>query len=228
MGVGALLGLWNGLLVSRIGIQPIVATLILYVAGRGIAQIITNGKIVRIFYEPYFFFGAGYLFIPFSLFIVAGVYLLGWLFARRTAFGVFLESVGVNSDAGRFSGINEKNVKLIAYVICGLCAGIAGILVSSNLHSADGNNAGQWYELDAILAVALGGTALSGGRFSFAGSFIGALIIQSLTTTIYSIGVPPQFIMVVKALVVLLVSLLQSEAFRKLFTTRLVQKGAVP
>jgi galactofuranose transport system permease protein len=227
IGVGALCGLWNGLLVSRIGIQPIVATLILYVAGRGIAQIITNGKIVRIFYEPYFFFGAGYLFIPFSLFIVAGVYLLGWLFTRRTAFGLFLESIGVNSNAGRFSGINEKNVKLIAYIICGMCAGIAGILISSNLHSADGNNAGLWYELDAILSVALGGTALAGGRFSFAGSFIGAVIIQTLSTTIYSIGVPPQFIMVVKALVVLIVSLLQSEEFRRGIATRLVRKGAL-
>jgi simple sugar transport system permease protein len=185
------------------------------VAGRGIAQMITSGKIVRIFYDPYFFFGSqGYMLIPFSLIVVAGVYFLAWLFLRRTAFGLFLESIGVNANSSRFSGINEKNVKLIAYTVSGLCAGIAGILVSSNMRSADGNNAGLYYELDAILSVALGGTALSGGRFSLAGSFLGALIIQSLTTTIYSLGVPPQFTLVVKALVVFLVSMLQSENFR--------------
>lgn len=215
LAVGALCGLWNGFLIARVGIQPIVVTLILYVAGRGIAQMITNGKIVRIFYEPYFFFGGGYLFIPFSLFIVALVYLIGWYFTRRTAFGLFLEAIGVNSSGGRFSGINERDIKLVAYVISGLCAGIAGILISSNLKSADGNNDGLWYELDAILSVALGGTSLAGGRFSLAGSFLGVLIIQSLTTTIYSIGIPPQVVMVVKAVVVFLVSMLQSENYRK-------------
>lgn len=227
LSIAAICGLWNGFLISRIGIQPIVATLILYVAGRGIAQMITNGKIIRIFYEPYFFFGGGYLFIPFSLFIVALVYLIGWLFTRRTSFGLFLESIGVNATAGRFSGISEKNIKLVAYIISGLCAGIAGILISSNLKSADGNNAGLWYELDAILSVALGGTALSGGRFSLAGSFLGVLIIQSLTTTIYSIGIPPQVVMVVKALVVFLVSMLQSENLRKQLASKLTfRKGA--
>ncbi len=227
LAVAALCGLWNGLLIARIGIQPIVATLILYVAGRGIAQMITNGKIVRVFYEPYFFVGGGYLLIPVSLFVVAGVYALGWLFTRRSAFGLFLEAVGVNPSAGRFSGVNEKNIKLVAYTVSGLCAGLAGILISSNLKSADGNNAGLWYELDAILSVALGGTALTGGRFSLPGSFLGALIIQSLTTTIYSIGVPPQVVMVVKAIVVLLVSLLQSENFRTGLAARLVfWKGA--
>jgi galactofuranose transport system permease protein len=222
LSVATMFGLWNGLLVSRVGVAPIVATLILMVAGRGIAQMITNGKIVRIFYDPYFFFGSqGYMLIPFSLVIVAIVYLIAWLFLRRTAFGMFLEAIGVNTNSSRFSGINSKNVILIAYAISGLCAGIAGILVSSNMHSADGNNAGLYYELDAILSVALGGTALAGGRFSLAGSFLGALIIQSLTTSIYSMGVPPQYTLVVKAIVVLVVSLLQSEKFRHNVQSRL-------
>jgi ribose/xylose/arabinose/galactoside ABC-type transport system permease subunit len=227
LGVATLCGLWNGILVSRIGIQPIVATLILYVAGRGIAQMITSGRIMRIFYEPYFTLGGGYfLFLPISLFIVALVYIIMWFFTRRTSLGMFVESIGINSEGSRFSGINEKNVKLIAYTICGFCAGIAGILISSNLKSADGNNAGLYYELDAILSVALGGTALSGGRFSFPGTIIGALIIQSLTTTIYSTGVPPQVIMLVKAIVVFLVSMLQSENFRKMITSMFtLQKG---
>jgi simple sugar transport system permease protein len=144
------------------------------------------GRIVRIFYEPYFFFGSqGYWVIPFSLIVVAIVYLLAWLFLRRTAFGLFLESIGVNTNSSRFSGVNSQNVILLAYTLSGLCAGIAGILVSSNMHSADGNNAGLYYELDAILSVALGVRVrrLAVG-FSLAGSFLGALIIQSLTTSI--------------------------------------------
>ncbi len=227
LAVASLCGFWNGILVSRIGIAPIVATLILYVAGRGIAQMITDGQIVRVFYDPYYFIGGGYLLIPFSLFVVAGVYLAAWLFTRRTAFGMFLESVGVNPNAARFSGISEKNIKLVAYTISGLCAGVAGILISSNLKSADGNNAGLWYELDAILSVALGGTPLTGGRFSLPGSFLGALIIQTLTTTIYSVGVPPQVVMLVKAIVVILVSLLQSNNFRQSIAARFPsRKGA--
>ena len=100
------------------------------------------------------------------------------------------------------------------YVFCSLTAGVAGLIISSNVKSADGNNAGQLMELDAILAVTLGGTSLNGGRFSLAGTIIGALIIQTLTSMIYSSGVPPEVNMVVKALLVFAVMLLQSPEFR--------------
>ncbi|MCE1255371.1 MAG: ABC transporter permease, partial [Anaerolineae bacterium] len=126
LAVAGAFGLWNGFLVSRIGIQPIVATLILMVAGRGVAQMITDGQIVRIFYEPYFFFGGGYLFVPFPLFVVAGAYLIAWLLTRRTAFGLFIESIGINARSSFRGGINEKNIKLMVYMVSGLCAGIAG------------------------------------------------------------------------------------------------------
>ena len=99
-------------------------------------------------------------------------------------------------------------------MFCGIAAGVAGLVISSNVKSADGNNAGVLMELDAILAVTLGGTALTGGRFSLAGSVLGALIIQTFTSTIYSIGVPPEVNMVVKAAVVFAVMLLQSPEFR--------------
>jgi simple sugar transport system permease protein len=203
------------MLVSRAGIQPIVATLILMVAGRGIAQLITQGQILTIYYKPYYFVGAGYLFgLPFPLYIVATVVFLAWLLTRKTAFGLFVESIGINDSSSFYSGINAKNVKFFVYVISGLCAGIAGLIISSNIRSADGNNAGLWFELDAILAVVIGGTALSGGRFFLAGSLLGALIIQSLTTTIYATGVPPEVTLVVKSVVVLAVALLQSPEFR--------------
>ncbi|HET7792026.1 MAG TPA: ABC transporter permease [Rhizobacter sp.] len=213
--VAALCGLWNGLLVARVGMQPIIATLILMVAGRGIAQLITNGQIITIYYAPYFFLGSGYLLgLPFSLFIVAAVFIALYLAITRTALGLFIQSVGINPEASRVAGIKARAITIGVYVFCGACAGIAGLLISSNVKSADGNNAGQLIELDAILAVTLGGTLLTGGRFSLVGSVLGALIIQTLTYAIYSLGVPPEINLVVKAVVVFAVMLLQSAEFR--------------
>jgi simple sugar transport system permease protein len=226
--LAALCGAWNGMLVSRIGMQPIIATLVLYVAGRGIAQLITNGQIITIYYQPYFFIGNGWVFgLPFSLYIVAAIFLLTYLLTRKTALGLFIESVGINPKAAFYAGIKAKNIIFWVYVFCGLCAGLAGLIISSNVKSADGNNAGALMELDAILAVVLGGTALSGGKFYLSGSIIGALIIQTLTTSIYAIGVPPEVTLVVKALVVFLVSLIQSEELRKkVFGTLLKTRSA--
>lgn len=216
LGLAIFTGAWNGILVSRIGVQPIVATLILMVAGRGIAQLITGGQIETIYYRPYSFIGSGYLFmLPFSFFIVAAVLGITLFLTRKTAIGLFIESVGINPDASRLSGISSKNVIMLVYMFSGLCAGIAGLILSSNVMSADGNNAGLWIELDAILAVVIGGTSLMGGRFFLMGTVVGALIIQSLTTTIYSIGVPAETNLVVKSVVVLIVCLLQSSEFRK-------------
>ncbi|MGM7719865.1 ABC transporter permease [Metabacillus sp. Hm71] len=214
--ISIIAGLWNGVLVSRIGIQPIVATLILMVAGRGIAQLITDGQIMTVYYDPYTFIGGGHLLmLPFSIFIVAAVLAIAAFLTRKTAIGLFIESVGTNPEASRLSGINSKNILVMVYVFSGICAGIGGLILSSNVASADGNNAGLWYELDAILAVVIGGTSLNGGRFNLMGTVIGALIIQSLTTTIYSIGIAPEINLVVKAIVVSLVCLLQSSEFRK-------------
>lgn len=215
LAIALLCGLWNGLLVARVGMQPIIATLILMVAGRGIAQLITGGQIITIYYAPFFFLGSGYLLgLPFSLFIVAVVFVLLYLAVTRTALGLFIQAVGINPTAARVAGVQARRLMVAAYAFCGLCAGIAGLLISSNVKSADGNNAGQLLELDAILAVTLGGTALTGGRFSLVGSVIGALIIQTLTYAIYSLGVPPEINLVVKAVVVFVVMLLQSAEFR--------------
>jgi len=215
LGLSVLVGAWNGLLVSRIGVQPIVATLILMTAGRGLAQLITGGQITTVYYKPYSFIGGGYLFaIPFSVYIVVVVLLIALYLTKRTSIGMFIQSVGTNPDASRLSGINSKNILLMVYMFSGLCAGIAGLILSSNVSAADGNNAGLWFELDAILAVVIGGTALTGGRFNIPGAIVGALIIQSLTTTIYSIGIPAETEMAVKAVVVIIVMLLQSPEFR--------------
>lgn len=215
LGAAILCGLWNGILVSRARIQPMVATLVLMVAGRGIAQLITDGRIITIYYQPFFYIGSGFLLgIPFPVYIVAAVLIFALFMTRRTAIGLFVESVGTNASSSFYSGVNEKNIKLIIYTFCSFCAGIAGLIISSNVKSADANNAGLFIELDAILAVVIGGTLMSGGRFSLAGSIIGALLIQSVTTTIYTFGVPPEVVQVVKAVMVLTVVLLYSDSVK--------------
>ncbi|WP_284645112.1 ABC transporter permease [Paenibacillus silviterrae] len=215
------LGIWNSFLVANIGMQAIIATLILMVAGRGIAQLITNGQIITVSSTSYKFIGAGSLAtLPFSIFIVAAVFTIAAWLTRKTALGLFIEAVGCKPTASRLAGIRSKTVLYAVYMFCGLCAGIAGLILSSNVSSADGNNAGLWYELDAILAVVIGGTSLTGGRFYLTGTLVGALVIQTLTTTIYMIGVPPEITLVVKAFVVLAVCLVQSEPFRKTLALR--------
>src|SRR5690349_19075624 len=217
LAAGTLCGLWNGLLVSRARIQPMVATLILMVAGRGIAQLITNGQIMTIYYTPYFWFGNGYLLgLPVSIYIVVVVFMLAWLGLRKTSIGLFIESVGVNAKSSYYAGVSEKNIKLLAYTFCGFCSALAGLILSSYVHSADGNNNGLNYELDAILAVVLGGTLMSGGRFSLLGSIIGALVIWTFTLSMYTIGVPANALLAGRAVLVLLVILLYSNQSRRM------------
>jgi simple sugar transport system permease protein len=227
LAAGTLCGLWNGFLVSRARIQPMVATLILMVAGRGIAQLITNGQIMTIYYTPYFWFGNGYILgLPVSIYIVALVLLLAWVLVRKTAIGLFIESVGINAKSTYYSGISEKNVKLLAYAFCGLCGAIAGLILSSYVHSADGNNNGLYYELDAILAVVMGGTLMTGGRFSMLASAIGAVVIWTFTITVYSLGVRANALLAAKAVLVLAVILLYSDYSRRLMNRLFERRGS--
>ena len=227
LAAGTLCGLWNGILVSRARIQPMVATLILMVAGRGIAQLITNGQIMTIYYSPYFWFGNGYILgLPVSIYIVALVLLLAWLLVRKTSIGLFIESVGINAKSTYYSGISEKNVKLLAYVFCGFCGAIAGLILSSYVHSADGNNNGLNYELDAILSVVMGGTLMTGGRFSLVASAIGALTIWTFTVTVYALGVPANALLAAKAVLVMVVILLYSDYTRRLMIRLFERRGS--
>lgn len=212
--VSIICGLWNGLLVAYVRIQCMVGTLILMIAGRGIAQLITNGVRIQIFYEPYAFIGIGWVVVPFSLYIVAAIYLIAWSITRRTAIGMFIESVGINFRSSFYSGINERRIKLVAYAFSGFCAGVAGLIASANIQTSDANNIGMYSELDAILAVIIGGTLLVGGRFSLLGSVIGALVMQATVTTMYAIGVPANAVIAIKGMVVFIVILLYSEQAR--------------
>jgi len=224
--VSAVCGLWNGLLVAYGRIQPMVATLILMIAGRGIAQLITNGVRIQIFYEPYAFIGQGWIVLPFSLYIVAFVYLVAWMLTRKTAIGLFIESVGINFRSSFFSGIDERKIKLLAYTFCGLCAGIAGLVASSNIRTSDAHNIGLNLELDAILAVVIGGTLMAGGRFSLLASIVGTIIIQATATSMYAIGVPAFALRAIKAVVVIFVIFLYSEQVRSFVRRITAQKGA--
>lgn len=221
LAVALLAGIWNGALVGLLDIQPIVATLILMVAGRGIAQLLSDGQIITFDHAGFAFLGSGFLFgVPFPVTVVLLMFGLTTLLTRGTALGLFLEAVGNNPRASLCAGVNTRWVKLLAYVFCSGCAGVAGLIVTADIQAADANNAGLYLELDAILAVVIGGTALTGGRFSLPGSVIAAILIQSLTTTILMRGVSPTFTLVVKAAVIVAVCLLQSTKFRRILRWR--------
>ena len=227
VGLATVLGLWNGFLVSVIGLQPIIATLILMVAGRGLAQLITEGQIITVNSPGYRFIGAGYwLTFPFAVIIAAVVVALTVLLTRRTALGLLVESVGGNPRASRLAGVGSRTLIWGVYVFTGFCAGIAGLMATANVSSADGNNTGYLIELNAILAVVIGGTSLAGGRFSIAGTVVGTLVIQALDTTIYTTGIPAETTQLFKAIVVIAICLIQAPAFRAKFRRRPVVPAA--
>ena len=217
-------GLFNGLLVAVFKVQPIVATLLLMVTGRGIAQLLTNGQIV-VFEEPAFqVIGSGsFLGFPMPVWIFTATLALVAGLTNFTALGQLIASTGSNETASRYAGVHVGSIKVAVYVICAICAGIAGLIGTADIKAADANKAGLYLELDAILAVAVGGTAMAGGRFTIAGSVVGAILMQALTTTILTRGVAAEVTLILKALIVIAVCLLQSEEFRRKFTRKVVQ-----
>jgi simple sugar transport system permease protein len=149
--------------------------------------------------------------------VLAGaLYVLVGAVTRRTALGMLIEAVGINPIAARLTGIRARGITVAVYVFVAVCACIAGLMISSNVTAADANNAGLWIELDAILAVVIGGTLLTGGRYSIVGTLVGALVLQTLTTTVYTAGIPPEVTLVFKALVIIAVCVLQSPKTRAL------------
>lgn len=216
--IGLVCGLWNGLLVAVLDIQPIIATLILMVAGRGIAQLITEGVILTFNNESFSALGSGSLAgmpIPILLWVAAAV-LVG-LLVRRTALGFLIEATGINRRAAMLAGIRARFLLFFVYAVSGVMAAVAGLIVTADIRGADANNAGLWLELDAILAVVIGGTSLNGGRFSIMASLIGAMIIQTINTGILVSGFPPEFNLIIKAGIIILVLTLQSPAIGTAF-----------
>ncbi|WP_430250838.1 ABC transporter permease [Neorhizobium sp. DAR64860/K0K1] len=213
LGIGLVCGLWNGILVALLDIQPIIATLILMVAGRGIAQLITEGVILTFNDDSFSALGSGsFAGIPIPIFLWLGTGLLVGLLVRRSALGFLIEATGINRRAATLAGVKARFLLFFVYGISGLCAAVAGLIVTADIRGADANNAGLWLELDAILAVVIGGTSLNGGRFSITASLIGALIIQSINTGILVSGFPPEFNLIIKAGIIIIVLTLQSPA----------------
>ena len=213
--VAVIIGSVSGMLVARVRVQPIVATLIFMVLGRGIAKRLTGGMGVPIENDAFLFLGGGYVLgIPFAIILVFAFAGAVALFLNRTAAGLLISAVGDNAQASRLCGIKEARIKIGIYAFSGLCAGLAGLIAAARVKSAEPARMGELMELDAIFAVVVGGTALTGGRFSLAGSLIGAILIQTLVWTMQKHGVPSDVTPVPKALVILLVCLLQSPRFR--------------
>jgi simple sugar transport system permease protein len=229
LGAGLLCGMWNGLLVAVLGIQPIIATLVLMVSGRGI------GLMINLIYggtDPSFQsellqgLSVGHIgLIPTRIIIGLATFVVLWAIIRRTAMGLFVEAVGGNATAASLTGINARLIKYGAYLICGLLAGWAGVIITADTHTSDPVSQGLYLELDAILAVVIGGGSLAGGRIYLAMTVVGALVIQSLTTLILTSGLPPEFNLVVKAVVVLIVLLVQSDSARGAVVTLVTRRS---
>lgn len=218
--LGVIAGCWNGFLVAIMGIPPMVATLILMVAGRGVAQLITDGQIIIFYDRTLAYIGNGFLILPFPFILMLIMLGVTVALTRFTAIGFMIESVGDNEVAARRAGLNSRLIKFLVYVFAGFCAGVAGLVATSNIRSADANNIGLNLELDAIMAVVIGGTAMTGGRFYLASSVVGAILIQTLTTTMYAKDVSPVVAPVPKALVILAVCILHSERVKRYLASR--------
>lgn len=225
MVICTLMGVFNGVLIGKFKLQPIIATLILMVAGRGIAQIATNGKQFTTGYTPYRFIGQGSLFgLPFPIIITIVICAVVMIFVRKTVFGTFVESVGINPNASRVTGLKSDKIIIIVYTLTGFLSGVAGLIYSSRISSCDSNNAGLNYEMDAILAVVLGGTSMTGGKFSLAGTIVGSLIIRTITTLVYYFGIASESIMAFKAAIILVVIIIQSEPVGRWLAVRQERK----
>ncbi|MCR5304829.1 MAG: ABC transporter permease, partial [Lachnospiraceae bacterium] len=220
--MGGLCGAMNGALVAKLKIQPMVATLILFNAARAIGLLFNDDQIVYIRYQPYQYLGNTIpgVPIPTPIFVTIAVVLVVSLLLKKTALGTFIQAVGINSRASRLIGINSTLLCFLCYVICGLCAGMVGMVASSRIYCSDSASIGLTYEMDSILAVALGGNSLGGGRFSLAGSIIGAYTIQAITTTLLAMGVSTDQAPVVKAIIVILIVVAQSPVFKNWLSMR--------
>jgi simple sugar transport system permease protein len=215
--VTALFGAFNGALVAYFKIQPMVATLIMFTAGRSIAAWINNNQLpimndISFKYAGTFLPGIP---VPTPIFITAFVILLFWLVLKFTTLGLYTQSVGINANSSRLNGLDPKLIKLLTYVILGVCVAVAGFIRVSRSGSINYSRIAENIEMDAILAVALGGNALSGGKFNIYGSILGAYVIQFLTTTLYKYEVPSTALPAYKAVVVILLVVLSAPVVRE-------------
>ena len=215
--VAMLFGAFNGVLVAYFKIQPMVATLILFTAGRSIAAWINNNEL-PIVNDPTFTYFGGFIPgipIPTPFFIAVACMLAIALVLRFTTLGLYTQAVGINESSARLNGLNPKFIKFLTFVILGLCVAVAALIKVSRLSTINYSVIAKDIEMDAILAVALGGNALSGGKFNMTASIIGAYVIQFLTTTLYKFQVQSTALPAYKAVVVILLVVMSAPTVRK-------------
>ena len=214
--VAMIFGAFNGVLVAYFKIQPMVATLILFTAGRSIAAWINNNELPIISEASFGYFGNFIpgIPVPTPIFIAVLCMIIIALVLRFTKLGLFTQSVGINSESSRLNGINPEFIKFITYVILGLCVAIAGFIKVSRFSTINYSVVAKDIEMDAILAVALGGHALSGGKFNMAASVLGAYVIQFLTTTLFKFNVISSALPAYKAVVVIILVVLSAPIVR--------------
>jgi simple sugar transport system permease protein len=216
---GALCGAFNGFLVAVLKIQPMIASLILFTCGRSIAKLITHSQTVYIMNPVYKYLGVQMPGVPVRTTIIVSfvMVMLVTLVVKLTSLGLNIESIGINSSASRLVGINSTLIKLVTFIMCGVLCGVAGLVGSSAVGSVNSTELGIGIELDAILAVALGGNLLGGGKFSIAGSVIGAYTIKAITITLYAMNVRADQLNVFKAIIIVIMILVSSEVFKDNF-----------
>lgn len=219
--VSAVLGAVNGVLVAYVRLQPFISTLIMMLAGRGIAKVITEGQNTSASNDPFRWIANGFLIgLPVVfLFAIAIVVIVG-LVVRRSALGLMIEAIGINPKASRMAGIRPSGLLLTVYILSAVLAGIAGIMSVGTVMTVDVSRTGYQMELDAILAVVIGGTSLAGGKFSIGGAAIGALLIATLDKTVVFLGISSSATPAFKAIVIVVLCLLQSERVRSWFVQR--------
>ena len=209
-------GAFNGILVSIFKIQPMVATLILFTAGRSIAAWINNNELPIVNDRTFTFFG-GYIPgipIPTPFFIAIACFIIIFLVLKFTTLGLYVQSVGLNEQTSRLNGLNPAFIKFITYVVLGLCVAVAGLIKVSRFSTINYSVVAKDIEMDAILAVALGGNALGGGKFKISASVLGAYVIQFLTTTLYKLEVKSDALPAYKAVVVIALVVLSAPIVR--------------
>jgi ribose transport system permease protein len=202
--VGALLGSFNGWVITKFKVPPFVATLAMLTIARGLTMLYTKGFPVSGLGKSFSYAGTGwFLGIPLPVWISGIVVFIAFILTTKTKFGRYIYAIGGNENAAKLSGIHINKVKVIVYTIAGLLAAVGGIMVTSRLDSAQ-PNAGLSYELDAIAAVVIGGTSLSGGKGKIMGTVLGAIIIGVLNNGLVLLNVSPFWQQVVKGFVILL------------------------
>lgn len=201
---GAVIGLVNGLLITKADIPPFIATLGTMTAARGFTLVYTDGRPITGMEEAFRFLGGGYIAgIPVPVIIMLLIFIIAHIALTKTRFGRYIYAIGGNEEVARLSGINTKKVLMAIYTIAGLLAGFSGIIMASRLNSAQ-PTAGTGFELDAIAAVVLGGTSLSGGVGNVGGTLIGAMIIGVLDNGLNLLNVSSFYQQVAKGIVILL------------------------